>query len=289
MIQLFQQCIIDNCNNRARYNEQGKKGAKYCSEHKLSNMSDNTKKICIEENCNNGAHYTIKNNNNGIYCNLHKKDNMCSNKVKTCKYDNCLTDAYFGTKEDPKQYCVTHKKDKMYNYHNQPEEYYDDIKNNCLNKEQKVKQFLEDNNIKFIFNKKIKESKDNYKPDFLLEYKSHYIIIEIDENQNKRSHYCIDNEIKRNISLKNNLDKPLLIIRFNPDYHWINKERRYIKLNDKLDVLLQIINENKDITIKNTNSILPFDINLLNNNIIKMYFDCTCKNNCNYIHLESNL
>ena len=29
MIQLFQN-VIDDCNNRARYNEQSKKGAKYC-------------------------------------------------------------------------------------------------------------------------------------------------------------------------------------------------------------------------------------------------------------------
>ena len=289
MIQLFQQCIIDDCNNRARYNEQGEKGAKYCSEHKLYNMKDNSKKICIEENCNNEAHYNFKNNNNGIYCNLHKKDNMCSNKVKTCKDDNCLTDAYFGTKEDPKQYCVTHKKDKMYNFHNQSEEYYNDIENNCLNKEKIVKVFLENNNIKFKYNKKIKDSKDNYKPDFLLEYENHCIIVEVDENQHKRSHYYNNNEISRNISLQTNLNKPLLLIRFNPDYYWVNKERKYIQLNDKLDVLLQIINENSDIDIIKSNSILKFDINLLNNNIIKMYFDCTCKNDCNYIHLESDL
>ena len=81
----------------------------------------------------------------------------------------------------------------------------------------------------------------------------------------------------------------MLLIRFNPDYYWVNKERKYIQLNDKLDVLLQIINENSDIDIIKSNSILKFDINLLNNNIIKMYFDCTCKNDCNYIHLESDL
>jgi hypothetical protein len=290
MIQLFQQCIIDDCNNRARYNEQGKKGAKYCSEHKLSNMSDNTKKICIEENCNNEAHYNIKNNNNGIYCNLHKKENMCSNKVKTCKYDECVLEGYYGTINDKKQYCVTHANKKIhFNYHNQPEEYYDDIKNNCLNKEQKVKQFLEDNNIKFICNKKIKNSKNNYRPDFLLEYENHCIIIEVDEDQHKYGRYSDIQEEKRISSLQNNLDKPVLIIRLNPDYYWVNKERKYTLLNDKLDVLLQIINENSDINTKKSNSILKFDINLLNNNIIKMYFDCTCKNNCNYIHLESNL
>ena len=287
MIQLFQKCIIDECNNRARYNEQGEKGAKYCSEHKLYNMKDNSKKICIEENCNNEAHYNLKNNNNGIYCNLHKKDNMCSNKVKTCKYKDCLIEAYFGTKEDPKQFCVTHKKDKMYNFHNQSEEYYDDIQNDCLNKEEIVKVFLENNNIKFKYNKKIKDSKDNYKPDFLLEYENYCIIIEVDENQHKRSYYYSNNEMNRNISLQTNLNKPLLLIRFNPDYHWVNKKRKYIQLNDKLDVLLQIINEKLD--IKKSNSIFKFDINLLNINIIKMYFDCNCKNTCNYIHLESNL
>lgn len=287
MIQLYQKCVIEDCSSRARYNKKGEKGSRYCSVHKSIDMKDNTKKECITNGCTEEANYNVKYNNDGIYCKSHKADNMCSNKVKICKYGECLINAYFGTKEDPKQYCVTHKDDKIhFNYHNQPEEYYNDIENNSLNKELKVKEFLEINNFKFIYNKQIKESNDIFRPDFLLEFKYHYIIIEVDENQHKCSTYSDIKENKRMKSLQNNLDKNVLIIRFNPDYHYINNERKYVNLNDKLENLLKIINENTNILVETVYNITPTNFDW-DTQIIKMYFDCNCTNDCNSIHLHN--
>ena len=284
MIQLFQQCIIDDCNNRARYNEQSEKGAKYCSEHKLYNMKDNSKKICIEENCNNEAHYNFKNNNNGIYCNLHKKDNMCSNKVKTCKYVNCLTDAYFGTKEDPKQYCVTHKKDKMYNFTSkkctscnlyevkiQPYlcAYCNPDKSHKI-KEMEVVNYLRQQNIDFIHNKSTGFICGNYFPDILIDCNTHFIVVEIDEEQHKQ--YSNECEYIRMNNIYLSLGLPTIFIRFNPDDFKVHNMRNRTVLNTKLKILLNIINE------------LNYKKNVNYIELYYLFYDCECKNKCSFIH-----
>ena len=285
MIQLFQKCIIDECNNRARYNEQGEKGAKYCSEHKLYNMKDNSKKICIEENCYNEAHYNFKNNNNGIYCNLHKKENMCSNKVKTCKYDECIIEAYFGTKEDPKQYCVTHKKDKMYNFTSKMCEgcglvqvfndkklcsAYCDINGRQKTKEMEVVNYLRQQNIEFIHNKSIGKVFGNYFPDILINCNTHFIVVEIDEEQHKL--YSNECEYTRMHNIYLSLGLPTIFIRFNPDDFKVKNIRNRTVLNTKLKKLLNLINS---LTYKN-------NVNYIE--LYYLYYDCTCNKNCDFLH-----
>lgn len=271
MIQLYQKCIIDNCNKRARYNNINTKGSKYCSVHKTDDMKDNTKKICIEDDCTEEAVYNVKYNNQGIYCSSHKKENMCSNKNKICKHGDCLTEAYFGTRDDQRQYCLEHADTTIhFNYHNQPQEYWKDIENNKLNKEKKVKKFLKKNNIKFEYNKKIKNSPDGYRPDFLLSYPNHYIIIEVDENQHKRKDYTDINEQKRYQSIITNLKKPVLFIRINTDYYWTNNNREYTKLKNKLNVLLTIIAQ--------------YENYINETKCIYLYYDCNCVEPCNHIH-----
>ena len=284
MIQLFQKCIIDDCNNRARYNEQSEKGAKYCNGHKLSSMKDNSKKLCIEENCNDEAHYNVKNDNNSIYCNLHKKENMCSNKVKTCKYEDCLTDAYFGTKAEPKQYCVTHKKDKMYNYTSKKCtscNLYEVKKQPYLciycnpdrlkkTKELEVTDFLKNNNIDFIYNKSTGFSCGNYRPDILIDCVTHFIIVEVDEGQHKQ--HSTECEYIRMNNIYLSLGLPTIFIRFNPDTFKVNNVRNYTKSNSRLKNVLKVIEEYKN----------KENINFIE--VIYMYYDCSCKNKCSFIH-----
>jgi hypothetical protein len=271
MIQLYQKCINEGCNKRARYNKTGETGSRYCLDHKSDEMLDNYKDKCIEYGCNENADYNIKSIKKGIYCNLHKKDNMCSNKVIICKEENCLVAAYFGTRNDPKQYCSSHKKDNMFNYQRQAEEYYEDLENNCLNKEKRVCDFLERNNIKFANNKKIKNSLDKFRPDCLIDCKTHYIIIEVDEDQHRyTSFYSDEKELERMNSFKINLTKQILFIRINPDYYLVNNKNHYTPLYIKMQVLLNIINKNKD--------------KIIDNEIIYLYYDCSCTSICNNIH-----
>ena len=272
MIQLYQKCINEDCKKRARYNLEGETGSRYCLKHKTVEMVDNYKDKCIEYDCGENADFNIKYIKKGIYCSLHKKDNMCSNKVIICKKEECIIAAYFGTREDQKIYCSSHINKKIhFNYQRQAEEYYDDIENNCLNKEKRVLDFLKDNNIKFINNKKIKKSPDDFRPDFLINCKTHYIIVEIDEDQHKHNKtYSKSNELRRNVSIRTNLDKPVMFIRFNPDYYLINGKNQYTLLNIKLQVLLNTINKNKD--------------ELVDGEIVYLYYDCSCPDICNNIH-----
>jgi hypothetical protein len=286
MKQLYQKCIIDGCKERARYNVDGKKGLRYCLLHKTKDMKDNTKKICIEDKCSEEAYYNVKHNNNGIYCNLHKKENMCSNKNKTCKYEDCLIDAYFGTKEDPRQYCSSHKEIFMYDYTSKTCSncnLYQVRKNPNLcsycnpnkykkTKEMKVINYLNKNNIQFIHNKSIGYLCGNFKPDILIDCNTHFIIVEVDEGQHRQ--YTKECEFARmsNIYLANGL--PTIFIRFNPDNFKVNNIRNQTKIETRLNKLLKIIKEyqNKE------------NINFIE--LLYLYFDCPCENKCNFIHVK---
>ncbi len=288
MIQLFQKCIIDDCNKRARYNRPNEKGAKYCAEHKNSEMKDNTKKICIEEECEREAHYNFKNNNNGIYCSIHKKDNMCSNKHKICKYQNCIIEAHFGTKEDSKQYCCTHKKDNMFDYrskkclscnlYNVRREpflcsYCNPNNKSFKTQEMNIVNYLKDNNINFIHNKSVGFACGNYRPDILIDCNTHFIVIEIDEDQHKQYEQSCEFIRMNNIYLS--LGLPTIFIRFNPDNFYINNKRSRIGLDNRLKTLLSLINKFK----------LKLDINIIE--LYYLYFDCDCNYDCNYIHQKN--
>jgi hypothetical protein len=284
MIQLFQKCIIENCNNRARYNNKNTKGSKYCSEHKSDEMCDNTKKICIEENCEREAHYNIKNNNNGIYCSIHKKDNMCSNKNKTCQFENCLIDAYYGTEDEPKTYCCTHKLNNMSDFRAKKciscnlfdVRYEPYICSYCTTdkiqktKELDVVKFLRLNNINLEYNLSVGFEYGHYRPDILINCKTHYIIVEVDEDQHKRYETKCEYIRMKNIYLS--LKKPTIFIRYNPDEFYINNKKVSVNTNNRYNLLLNLINKNMSIS----------DITFIE--LYYLYYDCSCLNNCNYIH-----
>jgi hypothetical protein len=272
------------CDERSRYNYINIKGAIYCNEHKKENMVDKNKKICIEEKCINYASYNFKNIKGANYCNEHKKENMVSNKVKICKENDCLIEACFGTKTDKKQYCTTHKKDKMSNHNSKKCEScglfevkrgnlicsYCNPDANKKTKEKIVYDFLTANNIDFIYNKTTQIECGKYYPDFLIDCNTHFIVIECDEEQHKQ--YSKECEFSRmnNIYLSNGL--PTIFIRFNPDFFYINKIRNKTVITTKLKELLNIINiyMNKS------------DIEFIE--LIYMYYNCNCIENCNFIH-----
>ncbi len=287
MIQLYQKCINEDCNKRARYNSAGETGSRYCLIHKSDEMVDNYKDKCVEYECEADADFNIKSIKKGIYCSLHKKDNMCSNKVIICKEKDCIIAAYFGTKEDPKQYCSSHKETHMYDYTSKKcsscnlyqVRKIPDLCTYCnpdrykKTKEMKVVDFLNENNIEFIHNKSVGYLCGNFKPDILIDCNTHFIVVEIDEGQHKQ--YTKECEFARmsNIYLANGL--PTLFIRFNPDNFTINNIRNQTRSDTRLKKLLKLINEYKN----------KENINYIE--LIYMYFDCPCVKKCNFIHNKS--
>lgn len=284
MIQLYQKCIYPDCSKRARYNKKGEKGCKYCLEHKDDDMLDIHKDICIELECNNVAEFNVKSIKKGIYCSLHKKENMCSNKNIICKETDCITIAYFGTKEEPRQYCSSHKKENMFNYTSgrcQSCDLYQVKRKpflcsycnpnaNQKTKEMQVVDFLNKNNIQFIHNKSVGYLCGNFRPDILIDCNTHFIVVEIDEEQHKQ--YTKECEFARmnNIYLANGL--PTVFIRFNPDIYTINKKKYKTQLLTRLNNLLKLIDEYSNKEINNYIELLY------------MYYDCECEKECNFIH-----
>lgn len=291
--QLYKECKIEGCNERARKeSEEGKHDIAYCYKHGKE-LNDNSKKKCqFEGGCKKEATHNYKEIREPILCKDHKQDNMRSKKNICCNYKDCIIDGNFSlNKDDKERYCKDHKSDNMYHY-------ISEICKNCnkflernestecsncnptiyLNsKEEQVRKLLINNNIEFEYNKGIKGTNNNnpLKPDFKINCENYYIIIEVDENQHKR--YKDEYEINRIKKIREKLDKNIIILRFNPDSFKVNNKLNQIHFEDRLKFLLSIIKEL--INEQNTSYI----------ELYKMYYDCKCTSYCSFMHKEENL
>ena len=94
----------------------------------------------------------------------------------------------------------------------------------------KLKTFLENNNYKFIYNKKcnINNSCQTYYPDFLIDNGTFFLIIECDEDAHKSYDYNCERIRENNICFA--LGLPCVFIRFNPDAG----VKKRIKIKEKI-------------------------------------------------------
>ena len=171
-----------------------------------------------------------------------------------CEFKDCEKQAVFGNPSEKAMYCAIHKEDSMIdvvskrctscklfqakkrtNYlciYCNPEK-----SNNRKSKENIVKEFLESNNFDFVHNKQIiNDCCLKYRPDFLFDCGSYFVVLECDENEH--SGYEKDCEIIRmnNISSGNRL--PTLFIRYNPDLKGIRQKKKHSKLLETLNTCL---------------------------------------------------
>ncbi len=109
-----------------------------------------------------------------------------------------------------------------------------------ITKEMIVVNFLKNNNIEFTHNKSIGIECGNYRPDILIDCNSHFIIIEIDENQHEG--YDKNCEMARMNNIYISLGLPTIFLRYNPDAFTQNNIIKKIKKNDRLNILLDRVN-----------------------------------------------
>jgi hypothetical protein len=103
-------------------------------------------------------------------------------------------------------------------------------------KELQIAKFLTENSIKFINNKQFQNDCClKYRPDFLVECATYYIIIEVDENAHRS--YEKECEIIRMNNISSAIGLPVKFIRYNPD----NKD---YKKKEKEKLLLETIKNN---------------------------------------------
>ena len=224
------------CKNKIpSFNYSNEKKALYCKKCKLDGMIDiiSIKKLCIKCNIKMPS-FNNTNETKAIYCKDCKLEGMVNIISKRCIIPLC------DKKQQIDNYCY-----RCF-YALNPN---DDRCKRIKIKENEVKKFIQKEfaDLSFIFDEHIKGDGlcINKRPDILLNLNKHSIIIEIDENQHKG--YNIDCDISRTNKIQEALNRPIIIIRFNPD-DYINENNKKITspfiINKKLG--LTTIPKNKE-------------------------------------------
>ena len=210
--------------------------ASCCNSCKKDGMIDIINKKCP---CGKQMVFGFPDDSKASCCNSCKKDGMIDIKNKKCP---CGKQMLFGFPNDTKPSCCSAcKKDGMidiktskcticYNkYINRKFKKYclccyaklhplTKISRNYKTKEFAVCEFLKKHFPDFTIIHDKKTECSLYRPDFLIDYGSHCIIIEVDED--KHASYNSSCQNKRNMTIFNDLgNRPLIMIRFNPDKH----------------------------------------------------------------------
>ena len=220
------------------------KGSQICAHNKIKNICRECKgsSICQHDN----VKSRCKDCNGGSICEhgkLRRQECIVCTPSLACQ--NCFH-IYVGPKSRFRPYCF-----RCYCVLN-PDV---DIPRKYMMKEHHLRNELKKEfpDIRMIFNKKIGGGCSNRRPDVRIECLTHTLIIECDENQHKYTS-C---EEKRMMELFQDLgDRPLVMIRFNPDgyddirgcfkttqmgYLYLNKK----EWNKRLQILVQKIQKYK--------------------------------------------
>lgn len=208
-------CKFEGCEKRPTFNLEGNKPL-YCSEHKEKDMVNITMKKCEYIDCDKIPSFNFESEKTGIYCFDHKKEDMINVLSRKCKSEWCYTQVA----KKYKGYCLF----CFFNlYPDSP------IFRNHKTKEKSVIDFVKENfeDYDWIEDKRIKEGCSKRRPDIMLDFGSHIIIIEIDENAH--ANYDCSCENKRLMEISKDLGhRPIVFIRFNPD-SYIDKDSKKIK------------------------------------------------------------
>lgn len=187
------------------------------------------------------------------------------------KNQNCITFLCEKLAKYDNKYCT-----KCYYFHNPDKA--------PKFKENKIYKFLTENfkDIEILYNKQVKGDGKclNVRPDFLINFNHHSLMIECDEYQHK--YYPIECVISRIYNIQEVLNRPLTVIMFNPD-EYVNENNVVIKscfdFNQKLG-LTTISSENIEhwnnrlMILKNTiESNMTYDIHSKPIKIIKLFYD----------------
>lgn len=225
-------CQEKGCKKRPTFNYSDKRTGAYCRLHMKLGMIDVINKSCIHKNCTTQASYNLF-GHQALYCKSHAPENSILHPTPRCKALQCTTLATYGTTKRP-QHCEYHSTKDEHDMVSVPcsscgldsiidEQglcYYCNPTNALKYlhaKELKVKEYLDTHDIIYDQHDKVidggKLGKE--RPDFLFDRKTHYLVLEVDENQHG-SHAC-ECEQARMVNISQSLGKPTVFIRYNPD------------------------------------------------------------------------
>ena len=279
-------CLHSGCDKHPSFGKKESRVAEYCSDHKPLDHVDVKSKKCIHSQCSTKATYGLLFQPK-INCGKHRTPNMYTKNSPKCETQKCKNTPNYTDKNDSYPLrCEEHK-------------YEDDIQiseSNCIicdevlfiktdskmcnicakvdttvvrhEKELKVKTLLEEENITFIHDKMSDSGCHKHRPDFLIDCSTHYIVVEVDENQH--SSYPEQCEIARMVNIQQGFGgMKVLFIRFNPDGYVDN-------LKNKVRAGITLSRKKRLVSLIKSSMIHPPPHPL---SVIKMYYDGDDENN----------
>ncbi|AYV79139.1 MAG: hypothetical protein Faunusvirus3_19 [Faunusvirus sp.] len=227
------------CNKQPNFGLPGD-APSYCIKHAKPNMINVNSKRCDDNGCKISVRYGIP-GNNASKCATHKKKNMIANPKTKCISDGCKEIALYGTNKK-QQHCEGHRAENEINLIEREctsckLSYIlnkDNLCYNCdsvngikmrLRKQNQIKAYLDQNKFEYVSCDKMIDDGDcdKMRPDFLFDCGTHFLILEVDEDQHK-SRLC-ECEITRMMNIANILYMPVIFIRYNPDEYKIGDEK----------------------------------------------------------------
>ena len=228
-------CKQVDCNKRASFNYSGLKPL-YCGTHKETGMKNVTVKYCIKKNCKITATFGYP-GNFSQFCAGHHLVGTLFSPSKRCIIKNCNELALFGKKNHV--YCEQHRQDGDINFVERickkcnllaiVDE--NEICKYCNPKRWGVIRLAKQKEVEALFKKEQLEYSSTDKtienricgderPDFVFEGASHFVIVEVDEDQHK-SRAC-ECEQTRMVNVSQSLGMPTIFLRYNPDRYTVN-------------------------------------------------------------------
>jgi hypothetical protein len=249
-------CNNDECYKVACFNIATEKTGMYCNEHKEINMVNVTNNKCSYEGCTTRPSYGIP-GNNPTRCVKHKLENQIKFPKRKCEIDGCKELAIYGI--DKHVHCETHKEENEINF----------IERHCiscnflyiLNSDNKCNicsEFKTVNNRSYLqkqkrilalveplykiayYDKVIDPTCNMKRPDIVIDCKTHFLVIEVDENQH--TGYKKECEEPRMNMITQSLGIPTFWIRYNPDdYKDQSNKKSKITRGQREELLLKWI------------------------------------------------
>lgn len=262
-------CSADDCYKQPHFGPPGGKPTT-CASHKEHGFVELINKLCQHTNCNTRANYG-KLFGPPIHCFKHKQKNDYKGKERKpkCVSDKCKArPAYTDDESNYPKRCEDHKLEDDVNVVEQKcvtcgiENMINTATGKCNNctafmqvkqgrrkyKEDVIAALFDEHKIELTHDKIPVGSCNKYRPDFVIDCGTHFVIIEVDEHQH--SGYQCECEQARMINVCQDLGggMPVTFIRYNPDDYkaangkWIrrkNKAPRHKKLMDVVKSCMQ--------------------------------------------------
>jgi hypothetical protein len=236
-------CNHHGCKTRPYFNLPGKKSGIFCAKHATDAMIDVIHQTCNHHGCKTRPYFNLPGKKSGIFCAKHATDAMIDVIHQTCNHTGCNTQPVFNLPGLKKGlYCCKHATDAMIDVINpkckscglfRAKKHNDYLCSYCnpvkstryKTKENRVRDLLTEHNIQFTQDKTFEnECCLKYRPDFLIECGSYFIVLEVDEYGHEQyDKHC---EIVRMNNISSAIGLPVKWLRYNPDSKVLSKKER---------------------------------------------------------------